>query len=168
MNIFVVDNDPIISAKMLCNKHVVKMIVESLQILSDCHPQELVQYKRTHYNHPCCIWARESIENYNWLYSHNLALCKEYTRRYNKIHKCESILLSLPAPDLPQIPLTPFAQAMSEQYREVDAVVAYRNYYISDKAYMCKWMSEQDIPHFFKNFILINNINPNNYIRGTK
>lgn len=141
------------------------MTVESLQILSNCHPQELVSYKRTHYKHPCCVWARKSIENYNWLYSHNLALCKEYTRRYNKIHKCESILLLLPKPDLQSSELTSFAQAMPEQYRNLDAVSAYRNYYIQEKSYMCKWMSKDDIPEFFRKSVLINSKTLNIFIR---
>ena len=37
MNIFILDNDPVIAAQMQCDKHVVKMIVESAQMLSTVH-----------------------------------------------------------------------------------------------------------------------------------
>ena len=37
MNIFVLDEDPTIAAQMQCDKHVVKMIVESAQMLSTAH-----------------------------------------------------------------------------------------------------------------------------------
>ena len=94
MNIFVVDEDPIVSATQLCDKHVVKMIVEGCQMLSTIHriggshviyaPVNL--YKASFQNHPCTIWARESSENYMWLADHTRALSFEYTHRYGKIH----------------------------------------------------------------------------------
>ena len=143
MNIFVLHKDPTKSAEMLCNKHVVKMIVESLQILCNCFDQNLVSYKRTHYNH----------------------LCKEYTKRYNKIHKCEGIIKLLHIPDLKNQRSTPFIQAMPDQYKHKNSIKAYRNYYLNEKLHFCKWMSEKDIPHFIKNYLLINNINLKNYIR---
>ena len=33
MNIFVLDENPVIAAKMACDKHIVKMILESAQML---------------------------------------------------------------------------------------------------------------------------------------
>lgn len=139
MNIFVVDIDPVVAARSLHDKHVVKMIVESAQILSTCHPQGSVKYRHTHYNHPSCVWARESLQNYEWLFAHALALCEEYTYRYGKIHSCQLIIRSLPAPDLPQIGLTSFAQAMPEEYRMDHPVDAYRNYYLDRKIGQSKW-----------------------------
>ena len=38
MNIFVIDKDPVVAAQNLCDKHVVKMILESAQML--CAPFE--------------------------------------------------------------------------------------------------------------------------------
>ena len=37
MNIFVLDRNPVIAAQMQCDKHIVKMIVESGQMLSTVH-----------------------------------------------------------------------------------------------------------------------------------
>ena len=37
MNIFYLDRDPVIAAQMMCDKHVVKMILESAQMLSTAH-----------------------------------------------------------------------------------------------------------------------------------
>ena len=115
MNIFVLANSPIISAKSMCDKHVVKMILESAQLLSTAHRvldgqiyTELSEkgrklkrwklpisnldkklYKATHVNHPSAKWVRECRPNYFWLYKHFQALLKEYTFRYGKVHKCQ-------------------------------------------------------------------------------
>jgi len=92
MNIFATYNCPVKSAKYLDNKRVIKMILESAQMLSGalrscgCNKDEL--YKLTHINHPCSIWTRSSKDNYKWLLNHFIALCNEYTKRYGKIHKC--------------------------------------------------------------------------------
>ena len=37
MNIFILDEDPVIAARMLCDRHIPKMIVESAQMLSTAH-----------------------------------------------------------------------------------------------------------------------------------
>ena len=101
MNIFVTDPDPVISAQTLCDKHVVKMVLESAQMLSTAwrEPNDLRStefsskyadehelYKTAHPNHPCSIWVRQARENYKWLYRHFVALCDEYTHRYGKSH----------------------------------------------------------------------------------
>ena len=92
MNIFILDQDPVKSAQFQCNKHVVKMCLETAQLLCSVFPSGLAPYKRTHYNHPCAKWARDSWCNYMWLISHGHALCNEYEYRYNKIHKCQEII----------------------------------------------------------------------------
>jgi hypothetical protein len=96
MNIFVVDTDPQVAARSLCDKHVIKMILESSQLLCTAFHELGVDFispayflKATHRNHPCAIWTRETAGNYLWLARHNLALCGEYTFRYGKIHKCQ-------------------------------------------------------------------------------
>ena len=70
MNIFVLHKDPVVAAQMQCDKHVVKMLLESAQML--CSPFEpgSAPYRRSHYNHPCSKWARESSSNYQWLWDH--------------------------------------------------------------------------------------------------
>jgi hypothetical protein len=89
MNIFVTHECPIKSARFLDNKRVIKMILDSAQLLSSAINISggNAPYKSTHVNHPCSIWTRTSKSNYIWLLNHFDALCKEYTRRYQKIHK---------------------------------------------------------------------------------
>ena len=144
MNIFAVNKDPVIAAQQLCDKHVVKMILESAQMLCAPFEQGTAPYKRTHYNHPCTKWIRESQANYEWLVSHAYALCDEYFYRYDKNHKSIHVIawcannsnkLSLDQ----ELGLTPFAQAMPDEYKNDDAVQAYRDYYNGEKAYFAKW-----------------------------
>ena len=147
MNIFVLDKNPIHAATVLCDKHIVKMIVESAQMLCNVFPQELVPYKRTHYNHPCSKWVRKSRENFFWLFVYSLTLCNEYSIRYNKTHKSREIIYlcyDLFSKNKQEIPFihdkqTPFVQAMPEEYKTEDAVQAYRTYYIKDKSRFAKW-----------------------------
>lgn len=129
MNIFVLDCSPILAAQMQCDKHVVKMALESAQLLSNCHEEGLVKYKRTHYNHPCSIWARASTSNYNWLLKHALALCEEYTFRFGKEHACKETILQLPKFECRNTQLFPFALAMPDEFKSKTAVKSYRKYY---------------------------------------
>ena len=144
MNIFVVDRDPKIAATMLCDKHVVKMIVETAQMLCTAASKlgHHVPYKPTHARHPCTLWTGESLSNWNWLVQHGTALCEEYTLRYKKIHKTQSIIEwcrdSGVAPTN-DIGLTPFRLAMPEKYKCVDPVKSYREYYIGEKSRFAKW-----------------------------
>lgn len=150
MNIFAVHENPIIAARSLCDKHVVKMIVEGCQMLSTIHrlgashivhaPVEL--YKQSFANHPCTIWARETIENYFWLAYHTNELSVEYTERYNREHKAHQMtkwFLKVPPMKIPYGDLTPFAQAMPDKYKNSDSVQAYRDYYIHEKSRFAKW-----------------------------
>lgn len=88
MNIFVTDEDPRKSAKVLDDKRVIKMILESAQMLAtsvNLAGGKSV-YKTTHENHPCAVWARETRSNYMWLVDHFDSLCEEYFRRFKKRH----------------------------------------------------------------------------------
>ena len=153
MNIFVVNKDPAIAARQLCDKHVVKMILESAQMLCSAFENGEAPYRRAYYNHPCTKWARESQANYEWLLVHAYELCEEYFHRYGKIHKsldaidwCDNNSHNL---NLPDIGLTPFAQAMPEEYKDNNPVRAYRAYYNGETAYFAKW-SERKCPRWFK------------------
>lgn len=142
MNIFVLDSDPVIAASFMCNKHVPKMIVETAQLLCTAHPADVAPYKHTHFNHPCAIWTRASIANYDWLTTHAGALCAEYTSRYDKRHKTQDIIEWCIAhrPSLPEIGQTPFAICISDlDYHYDDPVIAYRAYYVGDKSRFAKW-----------------------------
>jgi len=152
MNIFVLDTNPKKAAEYHCDKHVIKMILETAQLLCGAcwMSGREAPYKLTHKNHPCAIWAREAVTNWAWLNDLGLRLCEEYTKRYKKVHKCESIIKNLEGPWLPSKARTPFPQAMPEQYRDPNPVTAYRNYYIYEKAYMARWDKLNNTPWWFK------------------
>lgn len=143
MNIFYLSSDPIQSAQMQCDKHVVKMILETAQLLCSPFPKGEAPYKRSHYNHPSSIWTRESLENYEWLILHGLALCEEYTFRYGKEHKSQAVILwckkNRKKLRLPKIGLTPMKQVMPVQYQGKNPVKAYRSYYLAEKQKIAKW-----------------------------
>lgn len=179
MNIFHLDNDPKVAAQMMCDKHVVKMIVEYAQLMSTAHrvldgfeyydktkngrkikrwkldgaSQERLLYKASHVNHPSNIWVRKNSKNYQWLYRHFVALCKEYTHRYGKVHATDEKLrhqLWWNPRNINQIgPMDTFAQAMPDYCKMDDPVEAYRNYYIKEKKYMAKW-TNREVPNWFK------------------
>jgi len=120
------------------------MILETAQLLYSVHwilqtanlPDNA--YKLSHKNHPCAIWARESLSNYLWLASLGWWLCKEYQYRYGeqKVHKTESHivwLLNNPPASIPNLGLTQFAQAMPNEYKHEDVTKAYQTYYIESK-----------------------------------
>ena len=146
MNIFVVDRDPVVAAQQLCDKHVVKMILETAQMLCTvAHHQGFnAPYKVAHPKHPCTLWAGKSAANWQWLITHGLAMSKEYTRRYGKVHKSEEVIkwcARLPV-GFTEKGLTPFAQAMPPQYKNPCVVTAYRAYYHGEKAPFATWKSE--------------------------
>lgn len=154
MNIFVVHRNPVISAQSLADTHVVKMILETAQMLSTVLQAYGVPttYKATHAHHPCTVWASKSAQNYAWLLKHGLALCDEYTHRYKRTHKTEALLrgeLHALPPGIPVIGQTEFAQAMPDEYRNEDVVIAYRTYYINAKASIAKW-TNRDAPAWFE------------------
>jgi hypothetical protein len=147
MNIFVLDTDPIVAAGYLCDRHVPKMLLESAQMLSTVlheagasHP---ALYRSTHARHPCTIWTGSSRANAKWLISHAKAIGHEWRVRYvhSRSHASEPILdVAMTMLDyLPDGPITPFALAMPECYRDNDAVLAYRQYYREEKRSIAKW-----------------------------
>lgn len=91
MNIFATSDCPVKSARFLDDKRVVKMALESAQLLSTAMTLTggTGPYRVTHQNHPCSLWARSSRVRYLWLLDHFVALCDEYEARYNKLHACE-------------------------------------------------------------------------------
>lgn len=157
MNIFILDSDPKVSAQNLCDKHVVKMLLESAQMLCvPFHLQtiEIPLYKLTHSNHPCNVWIRQSRENYEWLLEHAIELGSEYTYRFDKIHKSSAVvtwcLNKFSMLDFPFIKQTDFVQAMPEIYKSNDAVTAYRSYYKGEKSRFAKWNRKRQPPKWWK------------------
>lgn len=173
MNIFYIDTDPVQAAQWMVDKHVVKMILESAQLLSTAHryldgkevegksktgrkarrwvlpdAREPVLYQATHINHPSAVWCRQSVENYNWLADHLHALLCEYTHRYGKLHKCAideiGYMLMSPPHNLKDWDMTTMPSAMDDEYKiSEDPVVNYRNYYKVGKARMHSWKNRQ-------------------------
>jgi len=151
MNIFKLDESPVVSAKYACDKHVVKMILESAQMLCSVHPEGTAPYKRSFYNHPCTKWVRESARNYEWLLLHAYALCDEYTNRYGKIHKTEKVIewCDNNRPELPYSIRTTKQPTCMPDYCKTESVVeSYRKYYINEKAKFAKW-KDGNIPFWF-------------------
>jgi hypothetical protein len=128
MNIFVTDLDPEVCAQNLDDKRVIKMILESAQMLSTAMNTRGGQgpYKTTHVNHPCTVWVRASTANYYWLLNHFLTLCYEYTARYGKEHKCQVFFSKFNQSShlMPPGPLTPFANCTP--HKDMETIEAYR------------------------------------------
>ena len=155
MNIFVTDQCPIQSARNLPDKHIVKMPLETCQMLAiiysdwyygigQLHKLDGTPYRTVHgafRNHPCTQWAAESYWNLSWLISHGMALCDEYTARFHKDHACqpaiaEAITIFEAAFDFnvdiykDSLPMT-FTRAMPESLKSdftITTITAYQRY----------------------------------------
>ena len=180
MNIFVLDESPIISAQMQCDKHIVKMPLETAQMLcsvwhrygsGDRVPLTLggTPYKETHKNHPCTLWAGNDAHNYDWLWRHGMELCFEYTRRYNNIHKCQAVIMDLTIDNVGfafehmSRQGTPHPQCMPDIYKEQDGffppevatVRAYRKYYVHEKKDIAKWEKSRPMPDWYTQWMRV-------------
>lgn len=146
MNIFAVDASPTRAAAALGDKHVVKMVLETAQLLCSVFPESYPlepPYKRTHVNHPCAVWARETFLNFSWLKEHGFALAQEYRFRYGKTHKSEAVIRwcnnHVAFAHLSLNPRTPFALAMPDEYKSDDPIESYRRYYNEEKRHLHQW-----------------------------
>lgn len=137
MNIFYINEDPIIAAQELADDHIRKMQIESAQMCCTAHWETGTEapYKRAHWNHPSTKWVRESIQHYNWLVEHGLEICDQFTKRYGKLHKTQSVLewLKQNKPQISDNGFTPPPQCMPEEFKMEDTIEAYKNFYINDK-----------------------------------
>ena len=159
MNVFVLSENPQECAKLHCDKHVVKMIVESAQLLSTAHhvlgsgTNEM--YRPAYRNHPCAKWVRESKQNYEYLYNLFIALIDEWHFRYHsndgKVHACERLvkLLKIAPRNIENSVLTPHPLCMPDQYKESDPVKSYHNYYREEKSRFAKW-TKRSVPMWMK------------------
>jgi len=189
MNIFALSRNPAQAAREMIDKHIVKMPTETCQML---HTNILyMQYVQEHgkepqlkdlkafhlateselmkpamLNHPSTIWARQTYANWNWLYEHGLALCDEYTHRYEKKHgTLQRILDCIPYFDVvfehpfSKKRLQPVSIAMDDKYRinadefhntqrvqygkRTDGwdfvIESYRHYYLEGKWRFAEW-----------------------------
>ena len=169
MNIFALHHDPEQCAKWYVDRHIVKMINESAQLLSNAvhfHAHRIIANsngslilakpvlaslpKPTHYNHKCSIWTMQSGANFKWLTELLSALLSEYTYRYERIHKYQRFLktFSQHAERLAPGQLTPWAQAMpafmqSDSPNFVQVIDSYRKYYAWYKWHLWRWKNRK-------------------------
>lgn len=151
MNIFFLDADPQKAAEYLDDKRVVKMVTETAQILSSA-AHLLGQtgiYRPTHLHHPSVRWTALNRDNWDWLLLYGIHLSNEYTRRYHKRHKAGDVILlyatdyavygpsteqtQLNLAAVPMVIMEPVHQAVPEQFKSVDPVAAYRQYFADRK-----------------------------------
>lgn len=169
MNIFYVDSNAEVAARNMVDRHVVKMILETAQLLSTAHRVidgeeyvgqsqsgrkakrwrlsgnvDAIMYAATHINHPSAVWVRENSANYDWLYDHLLALGREYTYRYGRTHltidKLKDILKDAPQNIKQSRVMTKMPSCMDKQYIvSLDPITNYRNYYNYGKTDLLRW-----------------------------
>jgi len=167
MNIFYLSEDPREAAQMLCDKHLVKMVLEACQLLCTAHRtaasavdfgadhvrlDELGCYTATHKNHPCAVWVRQSKANYEWAVKYFHELLVEFSFRYRKHHSCAKlfhVIRPYPA-TLIALMWTAPAQVMPEQYKSDDPVEAYRAYYLGSKHSIAKWNKGRLAPTWWR------------------
>jgi len=140
MNIFYIDPCPVKAAQMQCDKHVVKMVLESSQMLCAAHHVveggAPVPYRLAHKNHPSTVWVRSNRKHYDWLYRHFQGLSEEYTERYGKVHlsweKCHMLLLCAPS-GIPDTDWSDPPQCMPDECKRDTALEGYTEYYFNYK-----------------------------------
>ena len=154
MNIFYLDSAPEKAAIMHCDKHCVKMILETAQLLctahreldGDDHCDKNDLYKSAFKDHPSAVWVRQCADNYWWAYYLLVNLCEQYEIRYGKTHECERLLtplLTLPLHMPIDKDFTPPPQCMPDQYKGDDTVKAYRDYYLGEKMSFAVWKNTE-------------------------
>ena len=184
MNIFYVDSDPEVAACNMVDRHVVKMILETAQLLSTAHRvidgeeyvgqsqsgrkakrwrlsgnADAIMYAATHINHPSAVWVRENSANYNWLYDHLLALGREYIYRYGRTHltidKLKDILKDSPQNIKQSNVMSKMPSCMDKQYIvSLDPIVNYRNYYNYGKTDLLRW-SNRPPPQWIDGTVIV-------------
>ena len=155
MNLFFLSKNPVAAAQMQCDKHVVKMILETAQMLCTAHHvngstlDTDVLYKKTHVNHPSTVWCRTSTSNYTWAYDHFVALCDEYTHRYGKVHLTDTKLRELlkTVPTMSADAFTKAPKCMPTEYQTGSLIQSYQNYYYYTKRSFAKY-TNRSVPAF--------------------
>jgi hypothetical protein len=159
MNLFILSENKKESAIFHTDKHCVKQTLELAQMLSfayhkkdiwDCEiPSFVMGFSKTHDKHPCSIWIRESLSNWIWSAQFGMELYEEYQYRYNKPDKHSrakaifEFCLNNP-PKIKDIGLTPFAEAMPEDYKvSKSSIDNYRLYYLKDKSHLFSWTKRE-------------------------
>lgn len=170
MNIFVLDANPAESAKQHCDKHVVKMHTECVQMLvsvlqrygikHDVRTKAGTIHKGGYANHPCTRWTGDSFDNFFWVIEYAEALVAEHTHRYGTVpftatqirkvvEVADEVHNAMVFEDVADAGLTPFALAMPDEYKTDDAVESYRDYYIGAKSDIATWGKNRPAPEWY-------------------
>ena len=155
MNIFHLHKVPKVCAEYHCDKHVVKMILETAQMLSTAYRRNFGDnddlYKTAYPKHPMTIWVGDSGGNFNWSMRLLDQLLYQYTMRYNKVHKTiriyESLLGKHTRWQCWKTEFTPPPQCMPDEYKHKDYITAYKQYYVGEKKRFARYTSV-DTPFF--------------------
>lgn len=151
MNLFLLSLRPAAMATAHSDKHIVKMILEATQVLSNAYHWYLqsddAPYRKTHAMHPVSVFVAQCPDHFHLVGRRLLAMCAEYTRRYHREHKCEAIavgMLTCP-PDFTRRHPPVYANesqafgaygkyrvplCMPAEFHHSNACVAYCNYYL--------------------------------------
>jgi hypothetical protein len=167
VNIFILDNDPLVAARMHCDQHVSKMHTEGIQmlvsmlqrynVLHDVRTVAGTIHRGGYANHPCTRWVGDSVENYKWTAKYVWALAVEHRRRFGKtpasmrqLYSVERAANTITDHVWLNTPQTPYALAMPDSYHGPDAVAAYRAYYIGEKSGMARWAKNVQPPTWYR------------------
>ena len=156
MNIFYLDHRPAIAASYLHDKHIIKMCLETAQILCTVSNKLNVNapYKSTHIGHPSVLWVGQSMKNWLWLLRHGLMIGNEYTKRFGKIHK-SSLVTNWCAQHGGHPPDGDFVfppQCMPTKYKQKNTISAYRAYYAAEKIKHAKWTAPSIEPYWLSQY----------------
>jgi hypothetical protein len=153
MNIFFLDKDPVKAAQLQCDKHVVKMVLETTQMVSTAvrNQGHDVGYLSAYPKHPMTIWVNKSKNNFAWALEHGLALGEEYTHRYNRIHASHKMLKTIQDLDIKGNAnyMTTPPLCMPDEYKKPSYIESYRNYYVNAKKHFAKY-TNRETPEFMK------------------
>jgi hypothetical protein len=158
MQLFFLSLCPREAAKFACDKHAVKMPLETAQIISTVwyrvNRSAYKLYARlgwlfkpwTNLQHPSILWVEQSFANYKWALDYWGAILEQYTLRYGQTHRCQAmynnVVTMMPDPSLTReefVAMTPEFQAVPVELKSDDPVETYRRVYIRDKAYFARW-----------------------------
>ena len=158
MNIFFLHKDPSRAAKAQCDKHVVKMVLETTQMLSTAARRRGydIGYQSAYPKHPMTVWVGDTRDNFYWALCHAEELSKEYTARYSKFHASQKVIDNIHEyyPNISFDNITEPPQCMPDEFKCDDYVRAYRDYYIHKIGgwkFPPKWFQSLDADPYYAN-----------------
>lgn len=157
MNIFILDTDMKQNAQYYCDKHLIKMILETAQLMCTVVVENggTAPYKPTHRNHPCTKWLMENGANWDILYNLVTELNNEYKYRFNKTinHKSYDVICNLIKPQYSNNIFTGYFNAVTSSIQRLcinDTIKAYRKYYKEKQSIIDMKWTKRNMPEFLK------------------